>query len=216
MARTKTPLTVSQAEMLNSLAQRKGGLRQQEAEMRARHELELAKLRENLLDEQAQLVAALLDSGTPKVRIAEALGTKNYGNLKEMDVLAQQYRKSPETPAPAEIPAFDASVQILTKTRTNPEGKTVEYLEAADPEEVARSLGELVYVEAVDYGTEVVRKYLPTNNEWVQAVGVTTYDDGDERVTSVETSLENLRVMRLTDTVEAMILAAREKEDTDE
>lgn len=213
MARTKTALNFAQAQGLNNLVEQRGKL----LTLQARLELEYAQQRSDLLDEQAQLVANLLDMGTPKVRIAEALGTKNYGNLKEVDARAQQYRKSPETPAPAEIPAFDASVQILTKTRTNRDGKSEEYLEAADPEEVVRAMGALLLVEEKDYETEVERLYLTTHSEHIQGVSITTYnDDGTERVTSVATPLENLRVMRLTDKVEAMILAAREKEDTNE
>lgn len=60
-----------------------------ENRMRVAFEKEAEEKRENL----AQTVAALLDEGVPKTRIAEHCGYKNYYvSLKDIDARAQKYR----------------------------------------------------------------------------------------------------------------------------
>ena len=92
-------LSFPQSQALALLGRQRAKIAGFKAEFEARKAAEYAEAVSDMVEEQAQIVATLLDLGTPKIRIAEAMGTKNYGNLTALDALAQQYRQAPDAPA---------------------------------------------------------------------------------------------------------------------
>lgn len=106
-------LSFPQSQALALLGRQRAKIAGFKAEFEARKAAEYAEAVSDMVEEQAQIVATLLDLGTPKIRIAEAMGTKNYGNLTALDALAQQYRQAPDTTAPAQEEQVVAEVAGL-------------------------------------------------------------------------------------------------------
>jgi hypothetical protein len=87
-------LTYAQTDLLNTLAGHKAKFEGHRAEFEARKNREYEEEKRDLEEAITDTMAALLDLGTPKIRIAEMLGTRNYTNLARLDALAQAKRKA--------------------------------------------------------------------------------------------------------------------------
>ncbi len=106
-------LTYAQTDLLNTLAGHKAKFEGHRAEFEARKNREYEEEKRGLEEAITDTMAALLDLGTPKIRIAEMLGTRNYGNLARLDELAQAKRQTQdgEPVVPALTHPDDAPVQ---------------------------------------------------------------------------------------------------------
>ena len=79
--------------MLKTAQQRSNTLRTMKADFEERMRIAFEKEAEERREDLAQIVAALLDEGVPKSRIAAACGYKNYYvSLKDTNARAQKYR----------------------------------------------------------------------------------------------------------------------------
>lgn len=87
-------LTYAQTDLLNTLAGHKAKFEGHRAEFEARKNREYEEEKRGLEEAITDTMAALLDLSTPKIRIAEMLGTRNYGNLARLDELAQAKRQT--------------------------------------------------------------------------------------------------------------------------
>lgn len=107
-------LTYAQTDLLNTLGGHKAKFEGHRAEFEARKNREYEVEKRDLEEAITDTMAALLDLGTPKIRIAEMLGTRNYTNLARLDALAQAKRKVADTEigaAPTLTHDGDAPVQ---------------------------------------------------------------------------------------------------------
>lgn len=101
--------TVSEAgqALLAEVSKRSNVLRTLKTDFENRMRIAFEKEAEKKREDLAQVVAALLDAGVPKTRIAQHCGYKNYYvSLKDIDARAQKYRGvvlSDAPPVPEEV-----------------------------------------------------------------------------------------------------------------
>lgn len=103
-------LSYPQTQALTALGEHRAKMLGHKAEFEARKAAEYAAEFNELEDQEAQLVAALLDLDTPKIRIAEVMGTKNYGNLAVLHSRASAYRKYVDEVPVVQEPEIDADM----------------------------------------------------------------------------------------------------------
>lgn len=143
-------LSYPQTQALALLGQQRAKIAGFKAEFEARKAAEYAEAVSDMVEEQAQIVANLLDMGTPKIRIAEVMGTKNYGNLQALDAIASKYRtEAPAQEKPAEVAPVDEDLVAkeirgvldyldhFTKTVTTPPNEHGEWEETWELDGVA-------------------------------------------------------------------------------
>lgn len=135
-------LTYAQTDLLNTLAGHKAKFEGHRAEFEARKNREYEEEKRGLEEAVTDTMAALLDLGTPKIRIAEMLGTRNYGNLARLDELAQAKRT-----------AVDG--EPVTPTLTHPDDAPVQEEEGAVDEidACAAALAWLADIAPDEWGT---------------------------------------------------------------
>lgn len=106
--------------MLKTAQQRSNTLRTMKADFEERMRIAFEKEAEERREDLAQIVAALLDEGVPKSRIAAACGYKNYYvSLKDTNARAQKYRgvvlAEDVPPVPEEEGGRELGWSVLTK-----------------------------------------------------------------------------------------------------
>lgn len=116
--------TVSEAgkALLVIASERSNTLRTMKTDFENRMRIAFEKEAEEKREDLAQVVAALLDAGVPKTRIAQHCGYKNYYvSLKDIDARAQKYRGVVHTEeatlpsVPEEVGGRELEWSILTQ-----------------------------------------------------------------------------------------------------